>query len=187
MIPPDAADKLPVTLGLANEKPEDFSHPGRLQFADNKVDPNTGTLRVWGTFENPRRDLKPGLFIRVRMGIGDPQPTFFVAEKALGYDQGRKYLYVVKQEQKEDGTHDTVTYVPVEAGQRKYVPGVGPGDPGGVLIAVKAINKADQLKGDERIVVEGLQRIRPHMDVVAHVVPMPRAKAEGQGEASDSH
>jgi RND family efflux transporter MFP subunit len=152
-VPSDAAQKLPVLLGLANEKPEDFSHKGTLKFADNKVDPTTGTLRMWGTFENPKRDLRPGLFIRVRLGIGQPRPALFIAESALGSDQGRRYVYVVNEQ-------NQVVYTPVEVGQRKD----------GLI----AIEKG--LQGGERIVVNGLQRVRSQMEVQPTSVPMPRAK-----------
>src|SRR5262249_42047325 len=145
-IPYNALEKFPVTLGFSNEKPEQFSHPGALKFADNRVDINTGTLRLWGTFENHKRDLHPGLFIRVRMGIGPERDALFVAEAALGSDQGRRFLYVVNKETKEDGSaRDVVARVPVEVGQRKN----------GRI----AIEKG--LKGDERVVVTGLQTIRP--------------------------
>jgi RND family efflux transporter MFP subunit len=168
-VPSDAAEKFPVTLGLANEKPQDFSHPGTLSFADNKVDPTTGTLRMWGTFKNPKLDLKPGLFIRVRMGVGQPRQVLFVTEAALGSDQGRQFLYVVNEKKDDDGTpvlkEDgtpvyVIAYTPVVAGQRKNG-----------LIAVE-----QGLKGGERIVVEGLQRVRPKMEVVPKVKDMPRAK-----------
>jgi multidrug efflux system membrane fusion protein len=154
-VPADAAQKFPLTLGLANEKPEDFSHKGTLKFADNKVDPSTGTLRMWGLFENPRLDLKSGMFVRVRMGIGEAQPTLFIAETALNSDQGKKYVYVVDEDNK-------VVYSQVETGQRKDG-----------LIAVTG------LKGDERVVVDGLQRVRAQMVVSPHPVPMPRATEEG--------
>ncbi len=154
-VPSDAAQKFPLTLGLANEKPEDFSHKGALKFADNKVDPSTGTMRMWGLFENPRLDLKSGMFVRVRMGIGEPQPTLFLAETALNSDQGRKYVFVIDEDNK-------VVYTPVETGQRKDG-----------LIAVTG------LKGDERVVVDGLQRVRAQMVVAPHEVPMPRATEEG--------
>jgi RND family efflux transporter MFP subunit len=168
-VPPDAAKKFPVTLGLANEKPEAFSHQGTLAFADNKVDPGTGTLRMWGIFENPKRDLKPGLFIRVRMGVGESRPALFVAEAALGSDQGRQFLYVANEKKNEDGTpvlkEDgtpvyVVAYTPVVVGQRKNG-----------LIAVE-----QGLKGGERVVVEGLQRVRPKIEVAPKVVDMPRVK-----------
>jgi RND family efflux transporter MFP subunit len=172
-VPPDAAQKFPVTLGLANEKPEAFSHPGTLSFADNKVDPGTGTLRMWGTFENAKLDLKPGLFIRVRMGVGEPRPALFVAEAALGSDQGRQFLYVVTEKKNEDGTPAlkedgtpayVVAYTPVVVGQRKNG-----------LIAIE-----EGLKGGERIVVEGLQKVRPKMEVTPKVMDMPRVKNREQ-------
>jgi RND family efflux transporter MFP subunit len=148
----EAAKKFPVTLGLANEDPEHFTHEGKLKFADNKVDPGTGTLRLWGVFDNPNHDLYPNLFIRVRMGVGEPRPALFVSEAALGSDQGRKFVYVVNDENK-------VVYTPVEVGQRKNG-----------LIAVEK-----GLKGGERVVVDGLQRVRPADKVEAKAVPMPRA------------
>jgi RND family efflux transporter MFP subunit len=178
-VPPDADKKFPLTLGLANEKPEAFSHSGKLAFSDNKVDPSTGTLRMWGIFENPKLDLKSGLFIRVRMGIGEPRPVLFVAEAALGSDQGRQFLYVINEKKNEDGTPvlkedgspvQVVAYTPVVVGQRKNG-----------LIAVE-----QGLKGGERIVVEGLQRIRPKMDVEPRVVDMPRVKNKEQQTATRS-
>jgi RND family efflux transporter MFP subunit len=152
--PEAAAKKFPVMLGLANEKPEDFSHKGVLKFADNKVEPTTGTLRMWGIFENPELDLKPGLFIRIRMGIGEPRPALFVAEAALGSDLGRQYLYVVNDQNK-------VVYTPVIAGQRKNG-----------LIAVSG------LEGGERVVVNNLQAVKAQMEVQQQVVPMPKAKGQ---------
>jgi multidrug efflux system membrane fusion protein len=154
MVPPDAAEKFEVKLGLANERPENFAHRGTLLFADNKIDPGTGTLRMWGVFENPRHDLKSGMFIRVRMGLGEPQEWQCIAETALQSDQGRKYVYVV-------GDDNKVMYTRVEPGQRKDG-----------LIAVKG------LKGGERVVVDGLQRARPQMEVTPKEVPMPRATDE---------
>jgi RND family efflux transporter MFP subunit len=154
-VPADAATRFPVTLGLANERPEDFSHKGALKFTDNKVDPSTGTLRMWGLFDNPKLDLKSGMFVRVRMGIGEPQETLFIAETALNSDQGKKYVYVIDEDNK-------VVYTPVETGQRKDG-----------LIAVTG------LKGGERVVVDGLQRVRAQMVVAPKEVPMPRATDEG--------
>jgi RND family efflux transporter MFP subunit len=152
-IPHDAAEKLPVTLGFANENPESYTHKGSIRFTDNKVDPSTGTLRMWGTFENPKHDLYPNLFIRVRLGTGHPRTLLFVAEAALGSDQGRKFLYVV-------GPEDKIVYTPVEVGQRHNG-----------LIAVE-----EGLSGGEKIVVNGLQRVKPGMEVDPKVVPMPRPK-----------
>jgi RND family efflux transporter MFP subunit len=156
-VPADAATKFPLTAGLANEKPEDFSHHGTLQFADNKVDPSTGTLRMYGLFENPKGDLKSGMFVRVRMGVGAAQPSYFVAESALSSDQGRRYVYLLDDENK-------VLYVEVTVGQRKDG-----------LIAVEG--KDRKLKGNEKIIVDGLQRVKPKMEVNPTVVEMPRSGA----------
>jgi RND family efflux transporter MFP subunit len=156
-VPADAAKQLPLTLGLANEKPEDFSHKGTLRIADNKVDSATGTVRMWGVFDNSNRDLRPGLFVRVRMDVGQPKPSLFVAETALGSDQGRKYLYVVNDENK-------VVYTQVDVGQRKDG-----------LIAVRPVHGYHLTEGD-RIVVNGLQRVHADMEVEPKKVDMPRVK-----------
>jgi multidrug efflux system membrane fusion protein len=155
LVPEDAAERFPLALGLANEKPENFKHAGSLQFADNKVDPSTGTLRMWGLFENQKHDLKSGMFVRVRMGVGTPEPALFVAEGALNSDQGRKYVWVVNDESK-------VVYTPVTLGQRKD----GRISVGG-------------LKEGDRVVVDGLQRVRSGQEVAPKEVPMPRATDEG--------
>jgi multidrug efflux pump subunit AcrA (membrane-fusion protein) len=179
-VPPDAAEKFPVTLGFADEKPEQFSHNGILKFADNKVDPTTGTLRMWGLFENPKHDLYSGLFIRVRMEMpveaAEARKWQFVSEDALGSDQERKYLLVAVPKETADGTKYFIAdeRVYVEVGQRKVVK-VGKEE--GVLIAVKSL-KGDDLKGDELVVVNNLQRVRPKMEVKAMYVPMPVKKTE---------
>jgi len=156
-VPADAAKQLPLTLGLANEKPEDFAHKGTLRIADNKVDSATGTVRMWGVFDNTKNDLRPGLFVRVRMDVGQPQRSLVVAETALGSDQGRKYLYVVNDENK-------VVYTQVDVGQRKDG-----------LIAVKPVHGYQLTEGD-RVVVNGLQRVHADMEVEPKRVDMPRVK-----------
>jgi RND family efflux transporter MFP subunit len=179
-VPPDAAEKFPVKLGFADEKPEAFNHKGILKFADNKVDPTTGTLRMWGLFENPKHDLYSGLFIRVRMempvDVEEAKKWLFVSEDALGSDQERKYVLVAVRKETADGTKYFIgdERVYVEVGQRKVVK-VGTEE--GVLIAVKSL-KGDDLKGDELVVVNNLQRVRPKMKVEAKLVPMPVKKTE---------
>lgn len=158
-IPSDAADRFPLTLGLANESPEQFKHPGRLKIADNRLDATTGTLRMWGIFDNPDYALKPGLFVRVRMDVGRPQPSLFVSEAALGSDQGRSYLYVVNDQNK-------VVYTQVEKGQKKDG-----------LIAVKPA-KGYTLTADDKVVVNGLQRLHSDMEVrPKEPQPMKRVQA----------
>jgi RND family efflux transporter MFP subunit len=155
LVPADAAERFPLALGLAHEKPENFANSGRLEFTDNRVDPSTGTLRMWGLFENRNHDLKSGMFVRVRMGIGRPQEALFIVEAALKSDQGRKYVYVVN-------TDNKAVYTPVTLGQRKDG-----------RIAVQGLKETD------RVLVDGLQRVASDQEVSPREVPMPRASDEG--------
>src|SRR5437899_4660807 len=90
-----SADKavVPVSLGLATE--EGFPHRGTINFADNQVNPKTGTLRVRGVFPNKDEVLTPGYFARVRVPVSPPHKALLVSESALDNDQGQKVLYVV--------------------------------------------------------------------------------------------
>ena len=88
--------KFPVEIGLANE--EGFPHAGILDFADNKIDRSTGTIRVRGVFENANEYLTPGLFVRVRIPFGKPHQALLVSERAIGTDQRQKYLLTVNKE-----------------------------------------------------------------------------------------
>ena len=88
--------KIPVEIGLANEK--GFPHAGVIDFADNKVDRTTGTLRVRGVFENDKEYLTPGLFVRVRIPFGDPHRSLLVPEDAISRDQRERFLLTVNKE-----------------------------------------------------------------------------------------
>ena len=96
---------MPVYVGLSDET--GFPHEGSLNFVDNRLDAGTGTLQVRGKFRNPHptsanphRLFSPGMFVRVQLPIGIPHPAIVVPEKAIGRDQGRKYLYVVEKDNK---------------------------------------------------------------------------------------
>ena len=103
--------KLPVYLGLANEEKDTsggqqgFPRQGTIHFADNKVDRDTGTWRLRGLFSNKDLSLSPGLFVRVRLPIGEPYEAKLVAEQALGTDQGQKFVYVVDAHNKVSKPH----------------------------------------------------------------------------------
>ena len=127
---------VPAWLSVAND--EGFSHEGTINFIDNQIDPKTGTLRVRGVFPNKDETLSPGFFVRVRVRIGVPHEAILVSERAIQADQGQKIVYVVNDKEE-------VVYRPIRVGARH-----------GSLIEV-----VDGLKVDERIVVNGLQRVRP--------------------------
>src|SRR5262249_36186960 len=84
--------EVPVEMELADE--DEFRHKGTI----NWVDTGTGPLRVRAVFPNPKELLSPGLFVRVRLAIGVPHKALLVSERALGTDQGQKYVYVVNEQ-----------------------------------------------------------------------------------------
>lgn len=138
----------PVSLGLANE--DDFPHQGTIDFVDNQVNPKTGTIRVRGVFANPDEVLLPGYFARVRLPIGKPHKALLVSDRALDTNQGLKILYVVDD-------NNEVSARPVKLGAlhdglREVISG---------------------LKSGERIIVNGLQQVRPGMTIQPKLVDMP--------------
>jgi RND family efflux transporter MFP subunit len=136
---------IPVLLGLADE--EGFPHKGKVRIVDNKIDPSAGTLRVWGFFENPDKILTAGLFVRIRVPVGEPHTALLIPEAALGTDQGQKFLYVVNDK-------DEVEYRPVKVGRLHD----------GLRVVTEGLRKG------ERVVLNGLQRVRPGAKVEPRMV-----------------
>lgn len=138
-----------VKVGLANET--GFPHEGKLEFVDNRLDSATGSVRMRATFSNEDNTLVPGLFARVQLS-GDPQAktaAAVISERAVGTDQNRKFVYVVKADNTAE--YRTVILGPVVDGLRVVREGLKPG---------------------EKIVVNGLQRVRPGAPVTAQLVAM---------------
>jgi RND family efflux transporter MFP subunit len=144
----------PVALGLATE--EGFPHQGTINFEDNQVNPKTGTLRVRGVFPNQDEALSPGFFARVRVPIGPAHPALLVTERALDTDQGQKVLYVVNEK-------NEVVSRPVRLGA--------------LHDGLREI--ADGLKPGERVIVSGLQSVRPGVTVEPKLVDMPAPEVKG--------
>ncbi|HLJ10731.1 MAG TPA: efflux RND transporter periplasmic adaptor subunit [Planctomycetaceae bacterium] len=144
---------LPVYLGLADE--DGFPHKGVINFADNHVDPDTGTWRLRGRFDNDDHALSPGLFVRVRLPIGNSYHALLVAEAALGSDQGQKFIYVV-----DETGH--VEYRRIKVGRLHD----------GLRVV------AEGLATGEKVVISGLQRVRQGVEVKPELVPMPEPGRE---------
>ncbi len=84
---------IPVRVGLANE--QGFPHDGNMDFVDNQLNPQTGTIRARAVLDNSKRIFTPGLFARVQL-LGSPATdTLLVDDKAILTDQDRKYVYVL--------------------------------------------------------------------------------------------
>lgn len=145
---------IPVFMALQGET--DYRHEGTINFVNNQVNPSTGSISVRGVFSNPKpkgglRLISPGMFVRVRLPIGQPHPALLVIDRAVGSDQGLKFVYVV-------GKGNKVQYRRVETGALQ--------DDGLRVITAG-------LKADERIVVGALQQIRPRMEIQPEEIPMP--------------
>jgi RND family efflux transporter MFP subunit len=143
--------KLPCFLQLADET--DFPHEGELDFAASEVNPGTGTARIRGVFKNEKLELVSGLFVRVRVPIGKAYKALMVPESALGDDLSMKYVYVV-------GTDDTTERRNVELGRQS----------GSNRIITAG------LKEGERVIVQGLQRVRPGQKVEVAEAPAVEKK-----------
>jgi RND family efflux transporter MFP subunit len=146
----------PVSLGLANE--DGYPHPGTINFVENQVNPKTGTIRVRGVFPNADQVLLAGLFARVRTPLGRPHTALLVSDRAIDTDQGQKIVYVVSDK-------GEVASRPVRVGA--------------LHDGLREIR--DGLKPDDRVIVTGLQQVRPGVVVEPKLVPMPVSNLKSRG------
>ena len=148
--------KIPVTLGLANDANK-FPYTGVVDFADNKVDPVTGTVEVRAVLENRSGIFQPGFFFSVRVPLGEKAKGLLVPDRAIGTDQGLKYALVVKSD-------NTVEYRTVKPGRRH-------GD-------LRQIEEG--LAAGDWVIVNGMQRARPGATVDPKRAPIRGEAAEAK-------
>jgi RND family efflux transporter MFP subunit len=137
-----ATNETTMAVELALPGETGYPHKGLINFVDNQIDANTGTLRVRGEFPNPDRLMTAGNYCKVRVALGAPHSALMVPERALQSDQGQKYLLVVDKD-------NLVQRQPVEVGQ--------------LVDGLRVI--ADGLKGGEKVIIDGVQRVRPGVTV----------------------
>lgn len=135
----------PVSIGLQGE--DGYPHQGVINFIDNQVNPGTGSISVRGVFTNPHEGgtylLSPGMFVRVRLPIGQPQNELLVIDRAITSDQGLKYVYVLGADKKVEARRVTVGALQED----------------GLRVVTQGIKK------DDWVVVGALQQVRPGMTV----------------------
>jgi RND family efflux transporter MFP subunit len=131
---------VPVRLKLLDE--QDFAHYGRMDFIDNVIDRSSGTIRGRAQFVNSDGLFTPGMFARVQVPGSAPYEALMVTDAAIGTEQARKFVYVVDKE----GI----------ARQRFVTLGQAVDD----LRVIK-----EGVSADDRVVVNGLQRVRPGQKV----------------------
>ncbi len=153
--------ELKIRVGLANET--GFPHAGRLEFVDNQIDPQSGSVRLRAVVDNTDGLLTPGLFAKVQLATGsvDGTPATLVLERAIGTDQNRKFVVVV-------GPKQIAEFRPVQLGN--------------VVGELRVITSG--LKVGEQVVVDGLQRVRPGAPLAPTVVPMDPAATSASAAAS---
>jgi membrane fusion protein, multidrug efflux system len=140
-------DRIPVQMVTATSNGTALE--GHLQLIDNQVDARSGTVRVRAVFGNAEGGLIPGQFARLRMGQPKTEPALMVNERAIGTDQNKKYVIVVGDDNK--AAYREVTIGVFVDGLRRVTNGLTAG---------------------ERIVVNGLQRVRPGALLAPKLVSM---------------
>jgi RND family efflux transporter MFP subunit len=149
--------RFPVVMRLANE--DEFARSGIVDFIDNRVNAGTGTIRMRGVFENPKGLLRSGLFVRIRLPIGKPYTALLVPDEALLSDQGKKYVFVVND-------NDEVVYRPVTLGQETK----------GLRVIKEGVSAG------ERVIITGMQRVRQGAKVQVKVQPPPKPPGSALGQ-----
>ncbi len=128
-------NELTLSLSLANK--EQYEHQGRLDYMDNRVDPETGTIQIRGIVPNPDNQLYPGMFVRLQVPAESIHNAVLVRPKAVGTDLGGKYLLIVDE-------NNIVRHRPVRLGRQK-----------GSLQVI-----ASGLSAGETYIVSGLQFVK---------------------------
>jgi RND family efflux transporter MFP subunit len=169
----DKGEVIPVEMGLSDQGNE-YPLKGKIDFVSNQLDSGTGTIQVRGVFDNPKltsakipgnhRLLRPGLFVRIRLPLGPSYKALVVPQAAVGTDQGLKFLLLVNDK-------DTIEYRPVTVGSEqpdgwqvvfpekmvRTKDGLRPLAPG----ETTSEPTVESLAANDRIVVGGLQQVRP--------------------------
>jgi RND family efflux transporter MFP subunit len=144
----EGAGGLEVAVRVADREEAVFK--GKLDFAENRIDNATGTMRVRARFDNADGVLQPGMFGRINVPGSLPHPGILLPDEAIGADLNRRIVFVV------DDT-GTVSAKPVRTGPK--------------LDGYRVIREG--LKGDENVVVSGLVRVRPGVKIKPEFVTLP--------------
>jgi RND family efflux transporter MFP subunit len=137
----------PVQVGLANE--EGFPHPGTMDFVDNQLNPQTGTIRARAVLQNKDGQFTPGLFARVQLLASGEYSAILIEDRAVNTDQSQKYVLLL-------GAGNQIEYRKVKLGR--------------VIEGLRVVREG--LKPGDVIVVNGAQRVHPGVTVTPQRVAM---------------
>jgi membrane fusion protein, multidrug efflux system len=150
---------IPVELGLADET--GFPHQGHLDFIDNRLDPNTGTMTGRAVIPNPDLTLTPGLFARIRLPGSSQYEALLLPDEAIGSDQTQRFVFVVDDQ-------NTVEYRRVELGP--------------IIDGLRVVRSG--LQPEEWVIVNGVQRVRTGTKVDPQQQALPQNQAVPVSEAT---
>jgi membrane fusion protein, multidrug efflux system len=140
--------KIPVELSLQGD--EDHVYRGTIDSFDNRIDPATGTIRARARFENADGALVPGMFVSVKLADAASGHQILVPDRAVGFDQSKKFVYVV-------GADNKVAYRQVELGKEIQ----------SERVALSGVRSGD------RVIVDGIQHVHPELVVDAKEAEAP--------------
>ena len=129
-----------VYMGLVDE--DGYPHAGRLDFVDNQVDPESGTIRGRAVFDNRDGRFTPGLFARIKLVSGNVRDTILIDERAVGTDLGKKFVLALKPD-------NTLEYRPVTLGA--------------AVDGLRVVSNG--LSANDVVVINGLQHVKPGIAV----------------------
>jgi len=152
---------IPVVMGTVDSVAEPYT--GKLQLIDNQVSDRNGTIRVRAVFKNNNASLIPGQFVHVKLGSPGQSTVLLISERAVGTDQSKKFVLVV-------GSDNKTSYREVTLGDTVN----------GLRIVTSG------LQAGQRVVVNGLQHVKPGMTVDAEIVPMGAEAGDGAGTNKSS-
>jgi multidrug efflux system membrane fusion protein len=138
----DGERRIPVQLSLHGDKGRVYQ--GNIYTFDNRIDAASGTIRARAKFDNSDGALVPGMFVSVRLANGKEHTELLIPDRAVGFDQSKKFVYVV-------GDGNKVAYREVELGKQVQ----------SQRVALKGVQAGD------RVIVDGVQRVRPEIVVEA--------------------
>jgi multidrug efflux system membrane fusion protein len=152
------ATRHPIRMALAGE--DGFPREGHLDFLDNRLDPTTGTIRGRAIFRNPDGNLTPGLFVRLLLPGSNSYQALLIQDRAVGTDLDKRFVFVVKTDQ-------SIEYRPVTLGP--------------IIDGLRVVRSG--LQAGDKIVVSGLQRVRPGLTVEPMLTAMDSAAAKDKTAA----
>ena len=149
--------RIEAAMALSDE--QGYPHIGRIDFVDNQLRPNSGTMRLRAVFDEENGLLTPGLYAHVHLQSGQPRPRVLVDDRAVGTDLGNQFVYVLDPQHK-------VQYRKVDTGP--------------LFHGLRVID--DGLNAGDVVVVNGLQHVRPGVEVAPQQVAMD-SRLDAQSKA----